>query len=167
MNIDIDDFYVANDVASGGALPVTNFLGDCGTVTFFPYTAGRQTDWTPVTPSATTNWQNVDNPVFQGDSAYNQSSTSGQADLFPSSGLSGTVNAIVAVTTIVAARNAGVGTRQIATVLHNGTEYDGATQNLSSSYAFYEDIWYNDPTTGTSWLSSGFNGYQFGYKLIS
>ena len=153
INVDIDDHYVYN----------AGYAGEINIQTVFPTGAGNSTQFTPSTGS---NWQNVDDSVPDDDSTYNASGTAGHRDLFATGDVPSTSGSILAVVANGYARKDDAGTREIKlTTRVSGTNYDGASEPITSGYAYYRKQWDTDPATGLAWVRADLNAAEFGYKL--
>ncbi|MDE3037015.1 MAG: hypothetical protein KGJ21_00960 [Pseudomonadota bacterium] len=160
-NVVVDDFYICDN--SGASL--NNFLGNTRVPAQFPNGTGASTEWTP-TGSASFNWQLASNP-YMDDSSYVSCATPGDIDLYT---LSPVANSplILAVQSIVVARQDDSGQRQIKSVIQSGSaQATGAVVNTSGSYAGHTDIFTADPNTGSSWTYGAVNALQVGAELVT
>lgn len=157
----IDDFYICDNTGAS----LNNFLGNVHVPAQTPNGVGASTQWTP-TGSASFNWQLASNP-YMDDSSYVSCATPGDIDLYT---LSPVANApqILAVQSIVVARQDDSGQRQVKSVIRSGTvEATGAVVNTSGSYAGQTDIFTVDPNTGSSWTYGAVNALQVGVELVA
>src|SRR3981189_3205610 len=100
------------------------------------------------------------------DTSYNSDSTSGHIDDFTHGTLSA-VSSIDAVALTVWARKDDAGARSIKNViLSTGTELDGASNSLGTSYAGFTDLYLTDPHTSAAWLKANWDSATFGYKNV-
>jgi hypothetical protein len=160
-NTMVDDFYICDN--SGASL--NNFLGNTRVPAQTPNGYGSSTQWTP-TGSASYNWQLASNP-YMDDTSYVSCGTPGDIDLYT---LSPVANApqILAVQSIVVARQDDSGQRQIKSVIESGTaQATGAVVNTNGSYAAHADIFISDPNTGSSWTYEAVNALQVGAELVT
>jgi hypothetical protein len=160
-NVVVDDFYICDN--SGASL--NNFLGNTRVPAQFANGAGASTEWTP-TGSASFNWQLASNP-YMDDSSYVSCGTPGDIDLYT---LSPVANSplVMAVQSIVVARQDDSGQRQIKSVIQSGSaQATGAVVNTSGSYAGHCDIFVSDPNTGSSWTYGAVNALQVGAELVT
>ena len=59
------------------------------------------------------------------------------------------------------------GTRQIKSLCKSGaTTTTGATQTLSSSYAYFKEIYETDPNTAAAWTETNLNSAEFGVENV-
>lgn len=161
---EFDDFYVLDTT---GSAPYNDFLGDCRIETLFPDAAG---DSTQFTPSAGSNFQNVDeSPAPDDDTTYNESGTVGHKDLYNIGNLSEAYDTVFAVRPEIFARKTDVGTRTINSVLKSGTtESDGSAKALAETYAYHNGgIITADPDTAAAWGAAGVNAAQVGLEIAS
>ncbi len=157
----VDDFYICDN--SGASL--NNFLGNTRVPAQTPNGVGSSTQWTP-TGSASFNWQLASNP-YMDDSSYVSCSTASDIDLYT---LSPVANApqIMAVQSIVVARQDDSGQRQVKSVIQSGsTQATGAVVNTNATYAGHTDIFTTDPNTGSGWTYGAVNALQVGVELVA
>lgn len=159
---DWDDLMCYDDNA--GSEP-SDFKGDVGLYYLPPTAPGNYTQWTPF-PGAP-NWGNVDEVPYDGDTSYNSSATPTQRDSF------GMTNAPVATGTVIGvgvdavARKDEPGTREIALFTRlAGTDDDGATVALGTSYVGYREFFPLDPGGG-AWSLADVNGMENGYLEVT
>jgi hypothetical protein len=160
----IDDFRY-NDTTSGpGTYPCNSWLGDLRVATVFAI-ANDAVTWTPL---AGTNWEEISETAFDGDTSYNSTATDGDEDLFNMGTLSAVIDEIVAVQLVSGAREADAGGHTFTQQLKiGGTDNAGATQALGTAYQFFSDIFPVNPTTGVSWTLSDVNSMLIGYKAVA
>lgn len=157
----VDDVYVADTT---GSSPRNTFLGDVRVETVFPTGAGANTHWTP--NGAGTNWGCVSETLADGDSTYISDSTPGDIDTYATGDVDANAT-IYGVQTNLYARKDDAATRQIAPVVRqSSTNNAGTTVTLSSAYAFYTQIYNQDPASA-DWTPSTFNGDEFGVKEVA
>lgn len=140
-NYDIDDFYLVD--TTGGALD--DFLGDVRVECLMPTGAGNYTDFTP---SAGSNYENVDETAPDDDTTYNHSATVDDRDTYALGNLatvSGTVLA-VAVTSRTRKEDAGARTLRNVLWLTSATTKDqeSAAFSPSTAYGFNQSIFTAD-----------------------
>lgn len=124
-------------------------------------------DLAQFTPSAGSNYQNVDEMPSNGDTDYNASATVGHIDTFnfPALTLPGTPRA---VQTIHSARG-DIGSAALRTV-HRvaGSNYVGSTETVNTSYAGRgRHCAPVNPATGADWTASAVNATQTGYEAVT
>lgn len=160
-SIDIDDMYFGDNSGSD----LTDVVHDVVVERIKPDGAGSSTQFTP---SAGSNYQNVDEDTPDDDTTYNESSTAGHKDLFSVANLSSSTGTVYAVQNQYYANKQGVGTRTIRSkILSSATEGDGATTGLlDSAYLFNTDIFENDPNGGINWTPTSVNAVEIGYEIV-
>lgn len=155
-----DDVYVAD--ASGSDL--TDFAGDCRVETIVPDGAGNSSAWTP---SAGSNWQNVDDMApSDDDTTYNETSTAANEDLYTFAALTGDVGTVYGVVVSALVRKLDPGFREIRCLARNNvTTVQGASQALGTGYSYKNEIYENDPDGGGNWTEADVNSAEFGIRL--
>jgi hypothetical protein len=154
-----DDMVLADDTGSQA------FLGDYDIYTIHPDGAGASAQFTP---SAGSNWQNVDENPNDGDTTYNESSTAGHKDRFTMGDVPADTGTIYGVQVSAFAKKTDVGTREIKTVAFDGTtEGSGATYALSTTYTWFLDMYEDHPSGAAAWTESEVNSMQAGYEVVS
>ena len=160
-NAIVDDFYVCDNTGAS----LNNFLGNTRVPAQTPNGVGASTQWTP-TGSASFNWQLASNP-YMDDSSYVSCATPGDIDLYTVSPVANSPQ-ILAVQSIVVARQDDSGQRQIKSVIQSGSSQAfGAVVNTNGSYAGHTDIFVADPNTGSSWTYGAVNALQVGAELVT
>ena len=157
-----DDYYCCD---GSGAAPFNDFLGNSRIYTEYP-TANDTVQWTP---TAGSNFQNVDDPGdIDGDTTTNTSATTGQKDLFSVTGdipAGATVKAVEMRTTM---RKDDATARQCRARIKSGaTEAPLATRTLTTGYLHYRDTMPVDPTDAGAWTSAKVNALKIGYEVVS
>jgi len=155
--VDIDDLYI-ND-GSGGV--DDDFWGDGRVIAKTVDGAGNSAQFTP---SAGSNWQNVDDAAPNGDTDYNESSTVNHIDSMTTAaiGVTGTVKG-VGVSVYARKTDAGVGT--LAPLWRiSGTDYAGTGVPLSTDYLYVTQLYRVSPATAAAWTVSELDGAELGYK---
>ena len=155
-----DDIYICDTTGPNN----NNFIGDIKVASLFPTASGAFAQFTP--SGAATNWQCVSENPADDDSSFVQTSTIGNEDtyVFQSISASATINGIQFD---VQSRKADGGARTLTPVTRiGGTDYISGTINLTDTYLINTVILENNPSTSGSWVPSGINNAQFGYRLI-
>lgn len=161
VSTSFDDFVVWDTT---GSAPYNDFLGPVRVKTIFPDGAGASSDFTP---SAGSNYQNVDEASQDGDTTYNSESTPGDHDTytFGAVGLTGTV---LGVQTNLWVRSDGAGSETIRPKIRIGaTDYNGTTVGVSTDYANKPEVFQVSPATSTAWTVTEIDGAEFGIELVS
>lgn len=153
-----DDLFISDGIAAGDILGPVHIEYQTASG------AGTTTQWTP---SAGSNYQNIDEDGTNGDTDYNSDNVVGDKDTFACANFSNT-GTVKAVQVSALARNDDVGTRSINLVLRSSADHDSAAKSVSSqTYAFKNAIWETNPDTSAPFTASELNGLEFGYKLAS
>ncbi len=158
----LDDVYILD--TSGGA-PNNDYLGPVVVESLFPDGAGADTDWTP---SAGSNFQNVDEVTFDSDTTYNSAATATNLDLFTTDDLAmiaGTVYG-VAIDNLARVTEAGEKTL-ICKVKSSITEGTGSNAPLvnTSVYDMVSHLFEQDPNAAAAWTPTTVNAMQIGYEV--
>lgn len=158
-NYDFDDLYLLDGT---GSAPWNTFLGDCRVDARYPTAAGATTGWTP---SAGSNWQNVDDAPPNDDTDYNSTSTLNALDTFVVQDAPVVGATIFGVQHCLNLKKMDAGTCTVAPVVrHAGVDNVGADISPGTSYAFGLLVQQTNPGTGAQWTEAGFNAAEFGYK---
>ena len=155
-----DDVYLANTSGSVN----NDFLGPVRVVAVLPDGAGNSADFTP---SAGSNYQNVDETSQDGDTTYNSETTPGDHDTytFGALGVTGTVKG---VQTNLMVRSDGAGAETVRPKIRIATtDYSGTTVGVTTSYADSLEIFETSPATATAWTVTEIDGAEFGIELVS
>lgn len=150
----------------------TDFVTTQLSATYLPYIDSRMptsNDAAQFTPSAGSNFQNVDDAGFHdGDSTYNSSVTVGHQDTFglPAFGSTPAQVHCVAVKTIAKIDVAGlVNLRNV--LKSGGSTGQSADHALTPSYVHYDDYFGKDPNGTIAWTASAAEAVKPGYKYQS
>ena len=139
VNVTIDDLRYNDTTSDSGASANNTWMGD-QSVRTANATGNDAVQWTPLSGA---NWQNVASATFDGDTAYNYSSTATQQDTYDFGALQNTITTIAAVQITYAARKGDdAGSRSVKSVIKiSGTSYFGNTYSMPSTYAYFTDLW--------------------------
>jgi hypothetical protein len=141
----------------------SQFHGDCKVETLRPTGAGNSTQFTP---SAGSNWQNVDDTTHDGDTTYNASSTNGHIDLFALGDLVTATGTVEGIKVVQRWRKDDAGSRTARRVIRTGaTNYEGGDVSMSDSYTTSTEVIEQNPNTTADWTIANVNGLEAGYKL--
>lgn len=160
LNIDIDDLVIWD---TSGATN-NDFLGPIRVKAILPDGAGASTDFTP---SAGSNFQNVDDTLTDGDSTYNAESTPGDHDTYTYAavGLTGTVRA---VQTNLMVRSNGAGSETIRPKIRiSAVDYNGTTVGVTTTYSDSREVHQVSPATAVAWTVAEIDAAEFGIELVS
>lgn len=161
-DIYIDDFYIADTAAPA---PLGYFLGNTKIEAMVPNGPGDITGWTKFNDS---NWRNVDERPHNSDTDYNYSSTVNASDLYTMGNMSAGSGSIRGVQLTYVARKDDALTRATRPLIKSGgTVYPGSNDSLTTSYAYYYEVWDQDPATASEWGISAVNNVQIGLQCTS
>jgi hypothetical protein len=153
-----DDFYYGD--------AATDHLGDCRVETLCPNADTAQADWTQSTGG--THFGVVDEQPQNGDTDYVSDATVGHKDLYDCTNMGSTPSTVHAVMTEMVARKDDATVRAVRNNLKSGaTTGNGATRTLSTSYAFYKDLYLTDPNTAAAWTAANVNAAQVGPEVVT
>lgn len=154
-----DDMYVCDGTGS----ECNDFLGDVRIDVIRPNGAGSSTQ---LTPSAGSNYQNVDETVPDDDTTYNHSDIVGYKDLYAMGNISALGTNIYGLKTQTTVRKTDATGRYVKPVLKSGsTEVDGTEIALSTSYRTFAEMYQDDPDTSDAWLEADVNAVEAGVKV--
>lgn len=164
----LDDIYWVDTTGSAN----NTFKGDSVVEGSLPNAAGASTQFTP---SAGSNWQNVDdsgasNPTDTGTGGNNQSDTNGHKDLYGFADLTETQGTIHFIQVGTQLGMAAAGSRTVKTKYRDPdtTEADGASHVVSSTvYDEFTEIMDVNPTSSAAWDVADIDGGQFGLEVVS
>lgn len=151
---------------STGSAPYNTYLTGEQLVTAFNPTTGNgaNTGFTPSTGSD--HGALVDEATANDDTDYNAGGSAGVKDtyLFNTSALAGkTING---VSLNLCSKATTAGTNTIAGVARiGGTDYDGTTRSITTSYAYYEQLWGPRPSDSAAWTQA--DVAEFGMKAVA
>jgi hypothetical protein len=159
-----DDIYICDTT---GSAPRNTFLGDVRVATIYPNADGAHAQWTPSSGPNHYDRVNESSGTFpDGDTTYVSDATVGDLDTYTFTSVDGGAT-VLGVQVNLYARKDDAATRQIAPVIRqSGTDNVGTTVTLSSTYAYYSQIYGQDPTA-TDWTATVVNGDEFGVKTIA
>lgn len=159
---DYDDVYILDLL--GGA-PGNDRLGDSTVETLNPSGAGAEAQWTP---SAGSNFQNVDEATPDGDTTFNSSSVVDDDDRFAMDDLVNVPSTVFAAQVNGMFRLENAGTRTLKLKVEDTvTEGVGADfqatfdANYLGEFAVFED----HPTGAAPWSTAEINGMEAGYRI--
>lgn len=138
------------------------------TSTFRPTGAGFYTDWTP---SAGSNWQNVDETVSDGDTTKNTVVGAIKYDTFVSSDSISTAGTVSKMTVYVTMKSSASFSQlpQLIVISSGASQslYPTGVPFLTTSYVEYSYDFTTDPNTGSAWTAAAVNAAEFGYTEIT
>lgn len=159
-----EDLYINDGTGSTN----NSFLGDVRVDCYMPSGNGNSSQLTGSDGNSTDNYLLVDEASQNGDTDYVQSATSGQKDTYAITDMSHTPTSIFGAQINMVAKKDDSGTRSICAVTRSGgSDTDGATQALSTSYSCYREIRETDPNTSAAWTRTNLNSAEFGVKVAA
>lgn len=152
-----DDLVIADDTGSQA------FLGDYDVYTIYPDGAGASAQFTP---SAGSNWQNVDETPHDGDTTYNESLTVGHKDRFTMQDVPTDTDTIYAVQVGAFAKKTDTGARELNVLAYDGTtEGAGSDILIGTSYGWALGMFEDHPSGAAAWTESEVNSMEAGYEV--
>ena len=151
----MDDFYLMD-----GSVPGAAFLGSCHVGSLLPTGAGDLTQWTP---SAGSNYQNVQDAAPDGDTDYNETGVSGYTDLF-TLGTLPTDSVVVGLAAIMNHCASDAGPVQ----LYTAVKVDGVIETSAAgrTNVGYRSTFSVFESKSRSWSAAVVNALQLGYKIV-
>lgn len=157
----VDDWYILDTAGADNNAR----LGDCKVEVLHPTGAGATTDWTP---SAGSNWQDVDEAATNGDTDYVSSATPGDVDTYAYGNLATGAGVVFAVQHLLSIRKDDAGARTARPLSRvGGTDYPGVTRAVFDTYTYDVQIEEENPDTAAPWTIADVNGAEFGVELVS
>jgi len=158
----LDDLYVCDNSGSVN----NDFLGDCRIDVIRPNGAGYATNWTP---SAGSNYQCVDDPLFDNGTDYVSENTVDDIDSYTFSDLPLGVAGIKGIQTNVFAKrtDSGVNTKLKPILRPVSTNYEKTEATLTTSYYDFTEITELNPETGLAWTKATIDAMELGLKLTA
>lgn len=139
----------------------SSWFGDSRISALLPGGAGNSAQFTP---SAGSNFANVDDPTQDGDSTYNESTASGQTDTFAMTNLP-SAGSVLATLATPYARKIDAGTAALDAVYRIGsTDYPSGALALGTTYRYLRDLRETSPATAVAWTDTEVNAAEMGYK---
>lgn len=157
-----DDVYLTDDTS-----PNSGLLGDTRIQYLVPTSAGTRTQFTP---SAGSNWQNVDETGGVSWSDYNNSNVPGAIDSFTMANVA-TDASVYAVSPVLNLAKDDAGYRSgVPLILKpDGNRFylldDPTSASTSVSYTRPDVIWNISPDTGLVWSREEINDMEYGYMV--
>jgi hypothetical protein len=163
-NTDYDDLYICDGTGSAN----NNFLGDVRVDCYLPSGNGNSSQLVGSDSNSTDNYLLVDEASQNGDTDYVHSATSGQKDTYAFTDMSHTPASIFGVQVNMVAKKDDSGNRSICSVTRSGgSDTDGTTQALGTTYSDYREISETDPNTAAAWTRTDLNSAEFGVKVAA
>lgn len=116
------------------------------------------------TPLANANWQEISETQMDGDTSYNVSGSTGNTDLFSSTGSIASGYAPLFVKLQQASRADNTLGRLSENLLVSGSAtFTGASNTKGTIYSYQDDYVLNDPATSGTWTLASIAASEFGY----
>lgn len=156
-----DDIYVIDP--TDGVSP-TSRLGDVYIHTLSPCADGGSIAWTP---SAGSNWQNVDDADYDADTTYNSACVVGDRDSFSFETLPASSASHFGVVLWAIARKTSTGSRGINLLNElSGSEQKSSSAALGNSYTAFSYRMSQSPC-GAEWKAADVTNSEFGIEIYS
>lgn len=150
-----DDIYVTDG---------SSRLGEMRVDILYPDSDDGANNWTP--SSGSSGYAMIDEVVANGDTDYVQGPSVGFIDFYGLQDLAGTPANILAVAPMSSSRKTDAGAREIChKIRSNGNVEDAANIVLTSTYAYYQDIFELDPDGNVPWTYSAVNALEIGLEV--
>jgi len=160
-NYYMQDIYVCDGL--GGVND--DFLGDVKIDIIRPNASGTYSDFTP---SAGSNWENVDEVPIDEDVTYNESTLVDQKDTYNLENVSTGSATIFGIQQFTVMRKSDVGPYRAKQLLKSGaTESLGDELALNDSYTGYRRAFDQNPNTSTAWTETTINALESGVKTVA
>lgn len=146
----VDDLYAWDTTGSAN----NNFIGDRKVHTLFPNADGASEDWTRSTGADS--FALVDDFPPNDDTDYISTATAGHLTALGFQDLPANVTGIAAVQAVYRARKTDAAATDVRTRARSGgTDANGTTRPMTTSYNYYQDIYETDPDTAAAWTRAG------------
>jgi hypothetical protein len=158
----IDDLYVCDNSGANN----NDFLGDCRIDVILPNGAGYATQWTP---SAGSNYQCVDDALFDNGTDYVSEDTEGNQDTYAFADLPVGIAGIKGIQTSLFAKrtDSGVATKIKPVIRTGDTDYLKTEVTPTVNYYDYLEITEVNPATSAAWTKAELDDTEFGINLTS
>jgi hypothetical protein len=158
------DDLAMNDTTGGAD---NSWCGDGRIIAIKPNAAGNYTQWTP---SAGSNWQNVDEVPSNSDTDYNSESLASDKDSYNLEACGLTSVTIKRVWIEMRAKNTVADGSQARMFLRaGGTDYNDSVgaRALTASYVRYvSGEWTTDPSDAAAWTTTDLDALEVGVEVI-
>ncbi|HEY51714.1 MAG TPA: hypothetical protein G4O20_07935 [Dehalococcoidia bacterium] len=139
-------------------------------IIFRPVGAGDETEIKSQYPDSGEHWAKVDETTSDNDTTYVYTpSNAWEEDLYNTANHSTqTVGGDIQYVEVFMVARAALSADQDSAYIHiktNGFEHNGATENLTTSYAIYSNQWIDNPQSGSSWNWNEIDNLQTGIGI--
>jgi hypothetical protein len=153
-NMIVDDFFIYTG----------SRLGDSRIETLVPTSDASPNDGTQSTGA--THWGVVDEPQWNTTDYITMPNTSGDKEIFGHGSIVSTPTVIHAVKVYLVSEKTDAGAYSLQPLVKSGgTEGDGASQSLTTTWGVQSAVFNTDPSTSAAWTLSAANASTFGYKV--
>jgi hypothetical protein len=158
----IDDVYICDGAGSSN----NDFLGDVRVDAFLPNGNGNSSQLAGSDGNSTDNYLLVDETAPNDDTDYVSSATASEKDTYAFANMLHTPTTIHGIQICMNARKDEGQLRSICSVIRSGgSDTDGASLALGTTYRYQIQIQETDPDTAAAWTQSGFDAAEFGCKV--
>jgi len=149
---------------NAGDAPQNDFLGGCRVDVIRPSGAGADADFTP---SAGSNYENVDDIYPDDDSTYNESGTVNHQDSYALPSLS-TGHTIFGVKSSACIKKTDAGAKGAKILTRvNGTYYKSDEVSPTTDYKIYSKVYQDNPDDSAAWEEADITGMEIGAEVSS
>lgn len=158
----VDDYYIADLTAP---MPLGNFFGNTKIESLIPSGNGDVIGWVKFNDS---NYRNVDERPHNSDTDYNYSGTVNASDLYQMTNMSATSGNVRGIMATHVSRKDDAVLRAVRPIIKTGgVVYPGSNDSLTTSYAYYYEVWAQNPQTASEWTIAAINSLQLGIQTTS
>lgn len=158
----MDDLTLMDDTGTA----FNGFIGDKRIIEQLPTGDGSVVTMTPST--GTDLYACVDDSTPNGDTDYISSSTPGDRALFTFPALPVVTGDVLGMNVVFVGRKDDAGTRTVrGSVRSGGTDANGTTVSLPTSYARLSGQFLTDPDTGSPWTIASVNAAETGVEVVA
>ena len=135
-----------------------------------PIGIGDETDVKYQFPATGEHWDKVDETSSDNDTTYVYTPSAGwEEDLYDTANYSTqTAGGDIQYVEVFMVSRATLSADQVSAYVHiktNGLEYNGTSENLTTSYALYSNPWTDNPQSGSSWTWNEIDDLQIGVGM--
>ncbi len=155
----LDDIYINDTTGTEN----NDVLGDVRVYTLDVDGAGS---FAQFSPSAGSNYENVDEDEVDDDTTYNSDSVSNQKDLFTIENLPVNVTVVHFVENVTYGRREEGGSAQLYLKTElSGVEQDSGAKTFPTTYAFRSEVFDTDPNSA-AWTPTKVDDSEIGYEIV-
>jgi hypothetical protein len=158
------DFYILDDTGNTN----NNFLGDIIVETLYPSGIGNYSQFVGSDGNSVNNYQLVDDPAFDGDTTFVETSGVGFIDTYTYTKLSKVPSVIYGIQQSIGCRKTDAGNRTIAGLIRvAGTDYLSNDPIVTDTYLLQGVVIETNPATSGAWSQADINSIEAGFKILS